>query len=70
MIDVIDHLYRKAIGQEYGPRKEYWDAKYSDFKSGGSASFMRIYGPEERSESLASILGRITQDIAALHKER
>ena len=70
MTDVIDHLYRKAVGQEYGPSKEKWDRLYKDFKNVGSAGFMRLYGIEQRDESLHSILGRMAQDIAALQKER
>lgn len=70
MIDVIDHLYRKAIGQEYGPRKLYWDQKHDEFKRLGPVSFMALYGSEAKVESLAAILGRFAQEIAALQKER
>lgn len=73
MTDVIDHLYRKASGQELEQDKQRWDRIYADYKQTGvlPASMLTELsnGPKDR-EAMRNLLSRMAQDIAALQKER
>lgn len=72
MTDVIDHLYRKAVWQQYGAYSAEWDKRYEAIKTGGAAGLIdAVGGPHaDLAESLRNILVRMAQDIAELQKER
>lgn len=72
MIDVIDHLYWKAIDREHERKMREWDRRYAAVKTCEPESFVAaIGGPKTRvNESLRHILTRMAHDIAELQKER
>lgn len=72
MIDVIDHLYWKALEQERERNMREWDRRYAALKTCEPEFFVAaIGGPKTRkSESLRHILTRMAHDIAELQKER
>lgn len=73
MTDVIDHLYRKASGQEFEQYKQRWDRIYQDFKEGVALPGTMLSptsGHMQDTEATRNLLSRMAQDIAALQKER
>lgn len=69
MTDVIDHLYRKAIEQDYSSYEKKWGARYQAIKDGGyPVEINTLDGPAGMAESLRMIISAMAKDIAELQR--